>query len=47
MLAGIHTVSEPFIKKIVLSPAKVGEKMQLANVFYEVASWQLKQESIF
>ena len=46
MLAGIHTVSEPFIKKIVLSPAKVGEKMQLANVFYEVASWQLKQESI-
>jgi hypothetical protein len=46
MLEGIHTVSEPFIKKIVLSPAKVGEKMQLANVFYEIDSWQLKQESI-
>jgi hypothetical protein len=46
MLAGIHSVSEPFIKKIVLNPAKVGEKMQLANVFYESDSWQLKQESI-
>lgn len=46
MLAGTHTVSEPFIKKIVLNPTKVGEKMQLANVFYESDSWQLKQESI-
>jgi flagellar motor protein MotB len=46
MFEGIHTVSEPYIKRIVLNPAKVGEKMQLANVFYEVDSWQLKQESM-
>jgi flagellar motor protein MotB len=46
MFEGIHTVSEPYIKRIVLNPAKVGEKMQLSNVFYEVDSWQLKQESM-
>ena len=46
MFEGIHTVSEPYVKRIVLNPAKVGEKMQLANVFYEVDSWQLKQESM-
>jgi flagellar motor protein MotB len=46
MFEGIHTVSEPYIKRIVLNPARVGEKMQLANVFYEVDSWQLKQESM-
>jgi flagellar motor protein MotB len=46
MFEGIHTASEPFIKKIVLSPAKVGAKMQLSNVFYEVDSWQLKKESM-
>jgi hypothetical protein len=46
MFEGKHTASEPYIKKIILNPAKVGEKMQLANVFYEVDSWQLKKESI-
>ena len=46
MFEGIHTVSEPYIKRIVLNPAKVGEKMQLSNVFYEVDSWQIKQESM-
>jgi outer membrane protein OmpA-like peptidoglycan-associated protein len=46
MFEGMHTASEPFIKKIILNPAKVGEKMQLANVFYEVDSWQLKMESM-
>jgi outer membrane protein OmpA-like peptidoglycan-associated protein len=46
MFEGEHTVAEPFIKKIVLSPLKAGEKMQLANVFYEVDSWQLKKESL-
>jgi outer membrane protein OmpA-like peptidoglycan-associated protein len=43
---GIHTVLEPFIKKIILNPTKVGEKMLLANVFYEIDSWELKDESI-
>jgi hypothetical protein len=45
-LEGIHTAAEPFIKKIILNPAKLGEKMQLANVFYEIDSWQLKEESM-
>jgi outer membrane protein OmpA-like peptidoglycan-associated protein len=35
----------PFLKKIKLSQLKVGEKMILANIFYEVDSWQLKKES--
>ena len=46
MFEGQHTVVEPYIKKIILNPIKVGEKMQLANVFYEIDSWQLKKESI-
>lgn len=46
MFEGMHTVSKPFIKSIILNPIKVGEKMQLANVFYEIDSWQLKQESM-
>jgi outer membrane protein OmpA-like peptidoglycan-associated protein len=46
MLEGIHTASKPFIKKIILNPAVVGEKMQLSNVFYETDSWQLKNESM-
>jgi len=46
MFEGIHTVSEPYIKRIVLNPIKVGEKMQLSNVFYEIDSWELKQESM-
>jgi len=46
MLEGQHTAAEPFIKKINLSPAKVGEKMLLTNVFYEVDSWELKKESL-
>ncbi len=46
MFAGKHSASQPYIKRIVLNPAKVGEKMQLSNVFYEIDSWQLKQESM-
>lgn len=45
MLEGIHSATEPFNKKIVLSQTKVGEKIQLTNVFYEVDSWELKDES--
>jgi outer membrane protein OmpA-like peptidoglycan-associated protein len=37
---------EPYLKKIMLSQLRVGEKMLLSNVFYEVDSWQLKKESI-
>lgn len=45
-LEGIHTASQPYIKRIVLNPTKVGEKMLLSNVFYEIDSWELKNESV-
>lgn len=46
MLEGTHSVFEPFIKNIKLSPFRVGERMLLANVFFEVDSWQLRKESV-
>lgn len=46
MFEGKHPVIEPMIKRINLSQAKVGEKMLLTNVFYEVDSWELKKESV-
>jgi outer membrane protein OmpA-like peptidoglycan-associated protein len=46
MFEGEHTAIEPLIKKIYLSPIKTGESMLLANVFYEVDSWELKKESV-
>ncbi|MGE5419538.1 MAG: OmpA family protein [Chloroflexota bacterium] len=46
LFEGQHTIAEPFIKNINLSPIKVGEKMQLSNIFYEVDSWELKKESM-
>ncbi len=45
MFEGKHTAMEPFIKKILLSPFRVGEKMLLSNVFFEIDSWQLRKES--
>ena len=46
MFEGVHSVAEPYIKRINLSPIKVGETMLLANIFYEIDSWELKKESI-
>ncbi|HLN19605.1 MAG TPA: OmpA family protein [Bacteroidales bacterium] len=46
LFEGQHPISEPFLKNINLSPVRVGEKMQLSNIFYEVDSWELKKESI-
>lgn len=46
MFEGQHTAMKPFIKRISLSQAKVGEKITLTNVFYEVDSWELKIESM-
>ncbi len=46
MFEGVHTAMKPFIKKISLSPVRVGERMNLTNVFYEVDSWELKPESM-
>jgi len=46
MFEGEHTVLKPYIKRITLSPVKVGEKITLTNVFYEWDSWELKKESM-
>lgn len=46
MFEGHHPVMEPFLKNIYLRPMKIGEKMLLSNVFYEIDSWQLKKESV-
>jgi flagellar motor protein MotB len=46
MFEGQHTAVEPYNKRIGLNPIKVGGKMQLSNVFYEIDSWQLKKESM-
>jgi flagellar motor protein MotB len=45
MFEGIHSATEPFIKRIELSRIKVGEKLILSNVFYEFDSWKIKKES--
>ena len=45
MLEGIHSVTEPFNKRIDLSPVRVGEKLVLSNVFYEFDSWKITKES--
>jgi hypothetical protein len=45
MLEGIHSSTEPFIKRIDLSPIRVGERLMLSNVFYEFDSWKIKKES--
>jgi outer membrane protein OmpA-like peptidoglycan-associated protein len=46
MFEGQHTAGEPYNKRIGLNPIKVGEKMLLSNVFYEIDSWQLMKESM-
>jgi outer membrane protein OmpA-like peptidoglycan-associated protein len=45
MLEGVHSAMEPYIKRIDLSPIRVGEKLMLSNVFYEFDSWEIKKES--
>ena len=46
MFEGQHSVAKPYNKRISLNPIKVGEKMQLSNVFYEIDSWHLMKESV-
>jgi outer membrane protein OmpA-like peptidoglycan-associated protein len=46
MLEGQHTAAEPLNKKILLNKVKIGESFQLANIFYEIDSWELKKESL-
>lgn len=46
MLEGENTSTEPYEKRISLSPIREGEKMELHNVFFTVDSWILREESI-
>lgn len=46
MLEGIHSATEPYIKRVMLTPIKTGESILLTNVFFEFDSWELKPESI-
>ena len=46
MFEGQHTAMAPYLKQIKLSQLKVGEKMLLSNVFFEIDSYELKQESV-
>ncbi|MDP4224400.1 MAG: OmpA family protein [Bacteroidota bacterium] len=46
MLKGEHPVAKPYLIRISLSPMKIGEKMLLSNIFYEVDSWDLEKESV-
>jgi outer membrane protein OmpA-like peptidoglycan-associated protein len=46
MLKGEHPVARPYIIRISLSPMRVGEKMLLSNIFFEVDSWELEKESM-
>jgi outer membrane protein OmpA-like peptidoglycan-associated protein len=45
MLEGIHSATSPYNKKILLNPVRIGETLQLTNVFYEFDSWEIKKES--
>ncbi len=45
LLEGVHSIEEPFIKQVELSPVKVGEMMALYNVLFEKDSWALRPAS--
>ena len=44
--AGLHKLSDPFLKDVPLSPIGVGEKVVLRNVFYAFDSYALQDESL-
>ncbi|MFP4524969.1 MAG: OmpA family protein [Bacteroidales bacterium] len=44
-MKGEHAITEPLSKDIPLKPIKEGEKIVLRNVFYELDSYELKNES--
>jgi outer membrane protein OmpA-like peptidoglycan-associated protein len=45
LLEGRHSAAEPYVKDILLTKIKAGEKIQLTNVFYATDSWQIEEES--
>src|SRR5690606_36604559 len=44
-LKDLKSTEKPFIKNVLMSPIKEGEKMILQNVFFNTASFDLKNES--
>jgi len=44
-LKDLKSTDKPFIKNVLMSPIKEGEKMILENVFFNTASFDLKNES--
>lgn len=46
MLESVHSATKPYIKRVLLNPIKVGEIMQLANIFFGFDSVELKKESV-
>ena len=45
LFEGIHSAAKPYVKNILLTKVKAGEQLLLTNVFYEVDSWQINEES--
>jgi outer membrane protein OmpA-like peptidoglycan-associated protein/tetratricopeptide (TPR) repeat protein len=45
-LKDVHSASQPLNLNIFLKPISVGEVMVMRNVFFETASWDLKEESL-
>ncbi len=45
MLEGMHSIDQPFNKRVALSRIRVGETMSLHNIFFETDSWELMEES--
>jgi hypothetical protein len=46
MLESLHSATKPYIKRVLLNPIKVGEVMQLANIFFGFDSVDIKNESV-
>jgi flagellar motor protein MotB len=46
MLESVHSATKPYIKRVLLNPIKVGEVMQLTNIFFGFDSVELKKESV-
>jgi flagellar motor protein MotB len=46
MLESIHSATKPYIKRVLLNPIKVGEVMQLSNIFFGFDSVEIKKESV-
>lgn len=46
MMRAEHSSAEPFEKTVLLSPIRAGQQMSLHNVFFDLDSWTLREESL-